>query len=226
MTITAYLFFQALAPALFGDAADLLGRRPVFLLMFTLYTVANVGLAVQDSFLALLLLRMLQSLGCSATVAVAYGVVADIATSAERGSMLGFSMVATNLSPALAPLIGGALTDSLGWRSVLWFLSACGVDVVLLIGLVFPETARHIVGNGHVLPSSWRRPLLSILAGVRIPRAALQRHASDTDHQKGPNRLFPNPFLSFRILLGPEAATIVSMGAIFYVVYYCFQALM
>lgn len=43
--------------------------------------------------MALLLLRILQSLGASAIVAIGYGVVADIATSAERGALLGPAMI-------------------------------------------------------------------------------------------------------------------------------------
>lgn len=54
---------------------------------------ASIGLAVQDTYVALLVLRMLQSMGASATVAIGYGVVADIVTPAERGRMLGPAML-------------------------------------------------------------------------------------------------------------------------------------
>ncbi|KAK3905374.1 major facilitator superfamily transporter [Staphylotrichum tortipilum] len=99
LTVMSYLVLQAVAPALFGDLADAVGRRPAFLSMFALYSVANLGLALQHSFPALLTLRMMQSLGASATVAVPYGLVADIVTAAERGGVIGASMVATNLGP-------------------------------------------------------------------------------------------------------------------------------
>lgn len=82
LTITSYLVVQGISPVLFGDAADLFGRRPVFIVMFSVYVLANIALALQDNFIALLILRMVQSLGCSATIAISYGVIADVSTPA------------------------------------------------------------------------------------------------------------------------------------------------
>jgi predicted MFS family arabinose efflux permease len=123
LSITTYLIIQAIAPAFCGDLADHLGRRPVYLLTFTIYACANLGLPLQKNYAALMILRGLQSFGCSATVAISYGVVADVATLATRGSMLGSAMIATNLGPSIGPLVGGILAARAGWRWV--FLLAC-----------------------------------------------------------------------------------------------------
>lgn len=93
ITITTYVIIQGIAPAFFGELSDRLGRRPVYLITFSVYFAASIGLALQDSYASLLVLRMLQSVGASATSAVGYGVVADIVTPAERGRMLGPAMV-------------------------------------------------------------------------------------------------------------------------------------
>ena len=93
LTVTAYAILQGIAPAFFGELSDKVGRRPVYVISFGIYVAANTGLAIQNRYAALLLLRMLQSLGASATVAIGYGVVADIATPAERGRVLGPAMV-------------------------------------------------------------------------------------------------------------------------------------
>jgi MFS family permease len=79
------MIFQALAPTLFGELADSMGRRPVYILLFIIYLGANVGLALQRSYAALLILRMLQSTGSSGVIALANGVVADISHAGERG---------------------------------------------------------------------------------------------------------------------------------------------
>jgi MFS family permease len=65
LTVTAYLVVSAIAPAIAGDLADMSGRRPVIVGMLGIYVVANVGLAVQRSYSALLILRMVQSAGIS-----------------------------------------------------------------------------------------------------------------------------------------------------------------
>ncbi|KAF4340781.1 major facilitator superfamily transporter [Fusarium beomiforme] len=153
LTITSYLIFQAIAPALFGDAADIVGHRPAFIVMFAVYTFANLGLAWQKSYPALIL-RMVQSLGCSAAVAVSYGVVADVAVAADRGGPLGTAMIAANLGPAIAPVIGGGILRGAGWRWIFWFLMIAG-GLMLVLALILPETSRKIVGNGGAACTQW-----------------------------------------------------------------------
>lgn len=65
LTITSYLIVAGIAPAFMGDMADQTGRRPIYILTFSLYFGANIGLAVQKSYAALLVLRMVQSAGSS-----------------------------------------------------------------------------------------------------------------------------------------------------------------
>jgi MFS family permease len=65
LTVTSYLIIAAVAPAFMGDMADQSGRRPIYILMFLVMLGANVGIALQRSFAALLVLRMLQSAGAS-----------------------------------------------------------------------------------------------------------------------------------------------------------------
>ena len=65
LTVTAYLVVAGIAPSIVGNFADSIGRRPIFLITLSLYVISNVGLALQRSFTALLLLRMVQSAGIS-----------------------------------------------------------------------------------------------------------------------------------------------------------------
>lgn len=65
LTVTSYLIMSGIFPALVGNAADKLGRRPVFLATLVVYVGANIGLALQNSFGLLFFLRMLQSAGIS-----------------------------------------------------------------------------------------------------------------------------------------------------------------
>jgi MFS family permease len=65
LTITSYMVVSGVVPTLVGGMADKLGRRPVYLAIITIYIIANVGLAFQSSYPALLVLRMVQSAGSS-----------------------------------------------------------------------------------------------------------------------------------------------------------------
>ena len=73
LAITTYMVVSGVTPALLGNAADKIGRRPVYLLALGLYFVANIGLALQSDFAALLVLRMVQSAGSSGTCSVFSG---------------------------------------------------------------------------------------------------------------------------------------------------------
>lgn len=64
-TVTSYLVVSAVAPAIVGDAADTFGRRLLYTIALAFYVSANIGIALQCSAVALLLLRMLQSAGIS-----------------------------------------------------------------------------------------------------------------------------------------------------------------
>lgn len=144
LSVTLYQVMQAVAPLFFGDLSDQIGRRPVYVLTFVIYLGANVGLALQHSYAALLVLRALQSTGSSATVAIGSAVMADFATSADRGGYITAVQASIMFAPALAPVLGGILTQFLGWRSNFWFLTiAAGVFLLLYIPLV-PEVGGFL----------------------------------------------------------------------------------
>lgn len=92
LTVTSYMIVAGVAPSITGDMADHTGRRPVYMATFAIYFASNIGLALQSSYPALFVLRMVQSAGSSGTFAIAFGVIADVAPPAERGSRVGILM--------------------------------------------------------------------------------------------------------------------------------------
>lgn len=96
LTITSSLVVAGLIPAFTGDMADNLGRRPVYLVMFSLMICANLGIALLpnvNGYIGLLVLRMLQSAGSSGMLGFAYGVIVDIAEVEERGGFVGILLL-------------------------------------------------------------------------------------------------------------------------------------
>ncbi|KAK3896978.1 major facilitator superfamily domain-containing protein [Staphylotrichum tortipilum] len=180
LSVTTYQIMQAIAPLFFGDLSDQIGRRPVYILSFVIYLGANVGLAVQQNYAALMVLRAMQSTGSSATVAIGNAVVADFTTSAERGGSIAAVQASVMFAPALATTLGGVLSEFLGWRATFWFLViAAGVFLVIYVPFV-PETARSIVGNGSLPAPTLNTSLLS----------ARQWRKTVRDHESHPS---PDP---------------------------------
>jgi multidrug resistance protein len=213
LTITTYMILQGLAPSFMGTFADNGGRRPAYIIAFAIYTAANIGLAVQNSFAALLVLRCIQSAGSSGTVAFGYGVIADIATPAERGKYIGPMSAGVMVAPALGPVIGGLLSRFLGWRSVFWFLVIVSGGYLLIYMIAMPETARTIVGDGSLPPREWWRMSLVQYVSTRQfrRRRANRTNQEQSEHRPRSSKLkFPNPLASFAILLEKDALIIIS----------------
>jgi MFS family permease len=89
LSITTYMVVSGFMPALLGNAADKLGRRPIYILSLSVYVAANIGLALQNSLTGLLVLRMIQSAGSSGMISLGYGIISDIVTPPERGFYVG-----------------------------------------------------------------------------------------------------------------------------------------
>lgn len=222
MTITTYAICQAVSPIFFASLADAFGRRPVFLGLITLYAGASLGLALnRNSYATLLVLRALQSIGGSATVPIAYGIVADVAVVSERGKMLGPMLATCNAISAVGPVIGGAV--ALGSGGHMWvFLALLIIAVLLLVatGFTLPETARNVVGNGTKPAHAVWRPWLSFL---RQKNGHCENFSPPQSDKKRDWRLL-DVFASLRIIFYPDAAAVLWTIAASYSVYYTFQA--
>ncbi|KAL3458860.1 major facilitator superfamily domain-containing protein [Aspergillus heterothallicus] len=212
LTLTSYMIFQGLSPMFVGDFADKAGRRPAYLVCFLIYIAANIGLALQDNYAALFVLRCLQSAGSSTTIALSSGVVADIAIAAERGSYMGFVTAGSLLGPALGPVIGGLLSQYLGWRSIFWFLVIFGCAFLVPFVLFFPETSRVIVGDGSIPAPTWNLPLVQWLKS----RKASQQQETIAR----PKLRFPNPLKTLSIVFQKDVSIILLANAILFAGFY------
>lgn len=209
LTLTSYMIFQGLSPTIFGDFGDMAGRRPAFTVAFIIYLFANIGLALQRDYAALLVLRCVQSAGSSGTLALSYAVIADITPTAERGKYMGFVSVGANIGPAIGPVIGGLLSQYLGWPSIFWF---CAIFVVVwLVPWVatVPEMCRNVVGNGSIPPQSWNITLVEFL----------RRRKTGDVPEPGPKRKlrFPNPLGTLAIAFDKQMSQVLLIAAVIYV---------
>ncbi|OJJ85836.1 putative MFS multidrug transporter [Aspergillus glaucus CBS 516.65] len=158
LTITSYMIVQGLVPLLTGNLSDQKGCRPVLLMCLLIYLGVNIGLALQDSFAALITLRCLQSFGSSGATVISTATVSDLITRAERGKYMAYVSLGFTLGPAF-----------LGWRSIFWFLAILAGVIILVIAPFLRETCRVVVGNGSVPPQPWNKPISLALAHRSSP---------------------------------------------------------
>ncbi|KAK4466228.1 major facilitator superfamily domain-containing protein [Cladorrhinum samala] len=200
LTVTTYMIFQGVIPMFIGGFADAAGRRPAYIICFVVYIAANIGLALSKTYASLLIVRCLQSTGSAATVALCQAVVADIVTSAERGQYIGFTVLPVVLAPSLGPVIGGLLSEYLGWRWIFWFLAILASANLVFLFLFFPETCRRIVGDGSARGRLVHETLWAILKRhLAGKKHKLERHSSRQTAISFPQP--SSPAFSFRPLL-------------------------
>ncbi|KAI1358925.1 MFS general substrate transporter [Xylaria arbuscula] len=160
LTITSYLIIQGISPVFWGALADAIGRRPIYIASFSVYIVSNIVLSFSPNYAVLLIFRGLQSAGSASTVSIGNGVIQDITPLAERGGFISFYQAIRNFSIAIGPVLGGALSSRLGFRSIFIFLLIISLVVLAVIVVILPETLRSIADNGSYRLTGIYQPLI------------------------------------------------------------------
>ncbi|KAF5857911.1 hypothetical protein ETB97_005148 [Aspergillus alliaceus] len=182
------------------------------------YMPSNIALALQHSYPALLILRAIQSSGSSGTVVLASAVAADVITSAERGTYMSITSLANILAPSLGPVLGGVLSEYLGWQSIFWFLAISSTIFFIPLELFFPETCRTIVGDGSIPALGWNRSIFDWWRSKRTrPTSTPISTTTSTEPppQTPPSRRV-NPLSALMLLFHlPTGLILLSNGLIF-----------
>lgn len=153
---------------------------------------------------------MLQSCGSSGTIALRNGIIAAIFTPAERGTYLGIIAGVTLCAPAFGPLIGGALTQTLGWRSIFWGLTIFTTAQTLIYVLFVPETNRRVVGNGSIEPEQWWNKTVWQL----LHKSSSRQTASLSTTKTKVKLRWPNPIKVLAMLKEPDIALLIVTGSL------------
>lgn len=162
LTISLYVLGLALGQLFYGPVSDSFGRRPVLLVGLTLYGLAGLMAALAPEAHWLVGARFLQAMGGCAGLALGRAMVRDVSAPREAASRLALLNLAVSAGPCMAPLIGGFLTEHLGWRAVLLFLSLMGIATTLVALRVLPETNRGGQGrSAAALAQDYRRLIAS-----------------------------------------------------------------
>ncbi len=141
-TLSVFLFTFAFMMLFYGTLSDSFGRRPVILVALSVYTVASLGAVFAPSFGWLLAARALQGLAAGAGSVIGQAIVQDryAHDQAHAQRIMSHIMMVFGLAPAIAPILGGWLHVTFGWRSTFLFLAAFGALMILLVYKGLPES--------------------------------------------------------------------------------------
>ena len=139
-TLSVFLFTFAFMMLFYGTLSDSFGRRPVILVALVVYTLASCGATVAPSFGWLLACRALQGLSAGAGSVIGQAIVQDRFTGADAQRITSHIMMVFGLAPAIAPVLGGWLHVTFGWRATFVFLTLFGAIMTLVCWKLLPES--------------------------------------------------------------------------------------
>jgi EmrB/QacA subfamily drug resistance transporter len=129
---TSYLLAAAIGLVPFGRIADMTGRAAIFTWGSLVYASASALSTVAGSAAFLLITRALQGLGGAMVMSTGVAILTSAYPPGDRGRVLGINVSSTYLGLSLGPVLGGFLTQNLGWRSIFWLNAICGLTVFVL----------------------------------------------------------------------------------------------
>ncbi len=130
--IDAYALTLASLLLTAGTLADRLGRRVVYAVGLILFALTSLLCALSPSALFLILARGGQGIGGAIMFATALALLAQEFHGRERGTAFGIWGAAIAASAAVGPLLGGALTEGLGWSSIFYINVPIGLAAAVL----------------------------------------------------------------------------------------------
>ncbi len=140
-TIDAYTIVLASLLLLSGSTADRLGRRRTFQTGLSLFAAGSLLCSLAPSLGWLIAARMLQAVGGSMLNPVAMSIITNVFTDRrERARAIGAWGAVVGVSLALGPVVGGALTETVGWRAIFWINVPIGLAAIVLTALFVPES--------------------------------------------------------------------------------------
>ncbi|WP_196594121.1 MFS transporter [Pectinatus sottacetonis] len=116
--ITSYVITSTvfLLPA--GKWSDMIGKKRIFIGGFTLFTLATILCAIANSGFTIITFRFLQGAGASMALATATPIIMETFEKRQLGLAISINATSWVLGAIIGPVIGGALIDTLGWRSI------------------------------------------------------------------------------------------------------------
>jgi len=130
---TAFLLTSAMLAVPFGRVADIYGMKRIFLIGISIFTISSFLSAISPSVEFLILSRMIQGIGSAMIFVTAMVIITSVFHQKDMGKAIGLNITSIFLGLLLGPLIGGLLTQYLGWRSIFYLAVPLGLFVTGLV---------------------------------------------------------------------------------------------
>jgi multidrug resistance protein len=130
-TTTGFVVMLGVGPLLLAPLSETFGRRNLYLVCFTIFTLLQIPTALAPNIAFLISVRSVAGFFGSVGIANGGGTISDMFEPSERAGVFGWYLLGPLLGPTLGPLFGGIIIQRLGWRAVFWIMSiVCFVNTL------------------------------------------------------------------------------------------------
>jgi DHA1 family bicyclomycin/chloramphenicol resistance-like MFS transporter len=147
LTLSIFFFGFAFAQLVVGPLSDRFGRRPIVIIGMTGYTIASIVCALTPTIETLIAARLVQAVCACAGPVLGRAMVRDIYGPERAMRALANMMTVFAFVPAIAPMIGGVIEGTIGWRWNYALMATYGALVVGAIVLHLGESNRALNRN-------------------------------------------------------------------------------
>ncbi|MGW3660537.1 MDR family MFS transporter [Streptomyces sp. NPDC005151] len=114
--VTAYTLATAASTPIWGKLGDMYGRKGIFLTSIVLFLIGSVLSGMAQDMGQLIGFRAIQGLGAGGLMVGVMAIIGDLVPPRERGKYQGMMAGVMAIAMIGGPLVGGTITDHLGWR--------------------------------------------------------------------------------------------------------------
>jgi len=141
--VTAYVLASTATMPLYGKLSDQYGRKPLLYAAIIIFLTGSALCGLAQSLAQLIAFRAIQGLGAGGFMPLAQIVIGDLIPPAERGKRQGSIAAVYAAASVVGPVLGGLMTDWLGWHSIFYINLPIGAVALYRIGKAMHDDRPH-----------------------------------------------------------------------------------
>jgi MFS family permease len=170
--LTSYLLAAAAGLVPVGRLADLYGRKRTFAAGLAAFALASGGCAAASSGATLIAARIAQGLASAMIFGTGIAIVTSVVPAGRRGRALGLTTATVYVGLSVGPVVGGAMTAYLGWRSIYVAVALLAAASAAIVRARLPGEWRGAAGERFDIPGAllYSSAITASLVGLtRLP---------------------------------------------------------
>ena len=140
-SVSGYIAASAALQLLAGPLSDRFGRRPVMLGGIVIFLLATIGTLLATTAASFLVFRLIQAV-ITVGMLVPRAAIRDMYSGERAASMIGYVTMGMAVVPMIAPIIGGVLDETIGWRANFALMGVLGLLVLIWAWVDMGETVH------------------------------------------------------------------------------------